>query len=307
MHDPTADFIMQTVCALLLSFGLWSNGDAVAPASPQDEDLGQTIERVSAKIQEEKSSRRSDLEVELACLYMKDQKEEEAFTTFLQALDEAPYEAYEHNPEEEEIYSKALKLYLEEVERPPGEVARELEGLLQPIIDEHPSYAFVRFILANAYANEGKWDLFFNNFYTAYKQKRDSFLAFRTLGIMNIKLFEKARTLEAKEDRRRKINSNLERALSLYNEDSTLYKLLIIFSPLPERRHRVCEMIEKIINGNAVIARSQIPFYVHEALEAGDKELARRFLDKAATWYQYSRVIEEMRKVVQDDKISDDG
>jgi tetratricopeptide (TPR) repeat protein len=296
-----------TLCTLLLSFGLWGTSEPSWKEYAEEGDYGRAIELLNQEIARDKTSHSSDLFVELACLYMKDQKEEEAFSTFLEALEGPPSESYEMCQEEEEIYSKSLKLYLEEAQRPSQEIAKELEGLLEPIVEAHPTYAHVRFILANAYANVGKWDLFFRHFYTSYKQKRDAFLAARTMGILNIKLFEKARTLEAKEEKRKKINEALQRALCLYNEDGSLYKLLIVFSPPDARKQVAREMIERIIQGNAVIVRSQIPFFVHEALELGSKELAARFLDRAASWYQYSRVIEEMRKVVQDDKICDAG
>jgi tetratricopeptide (TPR) repeat protein len=260
----------------------------------------QAIEEIKKAMETSPEQEKVNLHLCLSQYYLKDQKEEEAFRTFLLALKEAPKQEYQAQAEEEEVYSKALKIYLEESTRPPFEIAKELQTLLQPIVEAHPDWAKVRLILAQACANMHSYDTFFTHFYEGYSKNSDCFLSHRTLAILHIKLFEKAKTPEEKEAEKEEVQICLQNALKLYSEDSTLYKLMIFFAPTQKKKDITSKTLENIISGTCVIPRKDIPFFVHEALEVKEKELARRFLDKAAGWYQYSRMVQELRKAIDD-------
>jgi hypothetical protein len=278
--------------------------DASFQKQIQDCEFSAVREELQKKIAEAEScEQKAELEVVLATVYIRDQKEEEAFQTFLQALCDVPQKnQIAPSKEELQIYESALPIYLEQAKCPASDAAVELESKLEPVLREHPEYVQVRLLFAAAKANQQQYEDFFFHFFKAYTENQECFLAYRTLGILNIKLFEKARLVEEREERRNSVQKYLHLALKENMKDVALYKLLIVFSPPEARGNAVREVLEMIVQNNIQVPRSDISFYVNEAMSASEKEVAKVFLDKQATWYQYSRIIEEMRKVVSDDK-----
>ena len=277
--------------------------DAPFQKQIQDCEYGAIREELLRKIATVQGDEKAQLEVVLATVYVKDQKEEEAFQIFLGALSDVPQKNLaKPSMDELQIYSSALPIYLEQAKCPASQAAKELESKLAPVLVEHPEYVQVRFLFAAAKANQHQYEDFFYHFYKAYSQNQNCFLAYRTLGILNIKLFEKARLIDEKELRRQEMQKFLHLALKENVNDVALYKLLIVFSPAESRKKAVHEVIDMIIQNSVQVPRSDISFYINEAMAASEKESAESFLDKQATWYQYSRIIEEMRKVVSDDK-----
>jgi len=218
----------------------------------------------------------------------------------LEALKSAKTLPYLMSQEEGVVYDRGLKLYLENSSRSPTEVAHELETTLQPCLKAHPEYAEVRFLLAAAFANLKKFEEFFYQFYKAYTKSPTCFMAYRTIAIINIKLFEKARTLQEKEARRQEAQKFLKLALDEDDKDPMLYKLLVLFAPKNEKKQLVKEIIERIIRTDVVIPRHEIALYVNAAVDINERGLAKQFLNKAATWYEYSRNIQEMREHLDD-------
>jgi hypothetical protein len=277
--------------------------DASFQKQIQECEYGAIREELLKKIATAQGAEKAQLEVVLATVYVKDQKEEEAFQMFLRALSDIPQkQAASPSKEELQIYNSSLPIYLEQAKCPASQAAKELESKLEPVLTAHPEYDQVRFLFAAAKANQHQYEDFFYHFYKAYTQNQACFLAYRTLGILNIKLFEKARLIDEKEQRRQEMQKFLHLALKENVNDVALYKLLIVFSPAEARKKAVHEVLDMIVQNSVQVPRSDISFYVNEALVACEKESAERFLDKQATWYQYSRIIEEMRKVVSDDK-----
>jgi tetratricopeptide (TPR) repeat protein len=264
-----------------------------------EEDFYLRKEQLESSLQAAQGEKRAALLVELATLYMQDQKEEEAFTIFLSALSGHTDTPYTLSKQEQQVYEESLKIYLTQ---PPQEVAKELQEKLLLHVKRYPTHAYIQLLLAATYANCRQYSAFFDHFSKGHAIAPNSFLAYKTLGIIHIKLFEKARTPEEKEQHRLKLMEYLTKALDYDDRDPMLYKLLIVYGQLEKKKSIIVDMLDRICKGQVVIPRGEIPFYVHEAIEVDEQEKAKQFLNKATMWYQYSRTIEEMKRVLDDNK-----
>lgn len=239
-------------------------------------------------------------EARLAILLYRDQEHEQAFKVFLGALERIPQSFKSHStPEEEVLYKEALELYLERGISLAPATATAILQRYESVLQANPSYHQLRFIVAAAYANLGKFEDFFDQFYTAYMHDPDHYMAFKTKAILHIKLFERAKVGEEREAQRKLILDKLRKAQEKNPDDHTLYKAMIAFSPENERAEVISRCLNKIIGSNMILPRSEITFYVQQSIGAGQKELAERFIKKAQQWYQYSRSIEEAQKYLE--------
>jgi len=266
----------------------------------EEQNLFEIEEIIKSKISSLNGAEKSNKLVLLSLLYLKDQREEEAFKTFLAALTNLTH-TEESRPSENEmrIFNEQLPLYLEALKRPPEEVANELETRLYPVLQAHPEYNQLRFLVAASFANKRKYADFFMHFYQAFKAAPKCYMAYKTLAICHIKLIEKARTEDQKETERQEIERNLRLAIDAYKQDSMLYKLLLVFYPKNSHKEQVRQVLELIMANGVAIDRNELPFYVMSALDANEHTLGERFLDKVTNSDQYSRTVEELRKVLK--------
>lgn len=244
--------------------------------------------------------KQGDSKVQLALAYYYDQELEKAFKTYLEALEPIKSQSnYPANIEEKSLYDEALRLYLASNSGSNAEeTAKKIRDKYEPIVKSHPNYLHLNFLVAAAYANLGLFDSFFNAFYLSYQKLPSSYMSYRTKAILHIKLYEKARTAQEKEEQKIAIFENVSLAQKAYPQDSSLYKLQIVFSPEKEKLSVVQRALLKIINENISVPRSDILFYVAEALKAKEKPLALQFLNKAKDWYQYSRIITTAQEMI---------
>jgi hypothetical protein len=170
-------------------------------------------------------------------------------------------------------------------------VALQIKQTYAPIMAQHPTYYQLNFILAAAYANLSMFEEFFNRFYTSYQYYPDSYMAYKTKAILNLKLYEKAPS-EGREPLRQQIILNTAKASSKNPQDASLYRILIAFAEDKERPKVTKQVIDKLIAQNIMVPRNDILFYVKEAADQGNCDLAEQFLEKVKQWYAYSRSIE---------------
>jgi hypothetical protein len=85
-------------------------------------------------------------------------------------------------------------------------------------------------------------------------------------------------------------------------EDISLYKMLICTASAEEKKETVVFAIKTIIDSNVVIPRGDIPFYINEALLTDNVDLAEKLLERAKSWYQYSRIIQEMQRQIDEQR-----
>lgn len=232
---------------------------------------------------------------ELAYLYLKDQDQEKAFEVFLRGLDLSQNQ--NKTPSyDQHLYQEIFVLYMDpHAETPQANAAKLLQKLL-PLLKSRPDEYLLDYFAAIAYANLSKYDEFFKHFAKAYPYFPSHYLAYKTKAILHIKLLERTRSESERLEQRRKIIENLLLAIEQEPHDTTIYKLLISFSPPEKKCEQVRLCLNKIINGNIMIPRSELMFYVIEAVEANKQDLAERFITIAKEWYPQSRMIASAQK-----------
>lgn len=254
---------------------------------------------------QELSERKSFLEKNLALSYYKEQEHEKAFKTFINALnlentaqdDKARLNLSPSN-EEKTLYEDALKIYLNH-DNSLQAIAEAIQQTYAPILLEHPDYHSLAFIVAAANANQNKFDLFFEQFYNSYRYLPDHYLAYKTKAMLHAKLFLRAKSPIERENERLEILKNLSAAIARYPQDTSLYKMSLVTATEKEKDILITEFLNNIIADNIMIPRTDIFFYVKEAVTARQINLARQFINKAKEWYQYSRSMDEAQKYLE--------
>lgn len=229
---------------------------------------------------------------QLAMAYYKDQEHEKAFEIFLEALEQTKVnEPARLSEEESQAYALALKIYVDHAGLTPEETAQKIAHEFKATFEKNPNFYHLGYILAMGYANLGRYDHFFNTFYQSYRNDPKHFLAFKAKAALHVKLFERAKTEEQRQKERRLIINNAEQAAALQPADSSLYRMILGFTPDDSKAAVLSMYLNKIIDQNIVISRIDIPYYAEIAIAFEQYALAQKFLDKAKEWYAYSRVI----------------
>lgn len=261
------------------------------------EDIADLQKRIAAAGREQKSR----LLVDLALAYERDQDLEKAFKVYLEALDmTVPKKPLTVTPEEQKLYDEALATYLGHNSGAGAlETGKQILEQYGPLLEKKPDNYLLGFLIAAAYANFGLFDHFFEQFYESYQRYPDSHMALRTKAVLHIKLYEKARLATERESQRKAIFELANKAVQVNPNDSSLYKLMMTFSLENEKPRVVKESIEKLIAQDVQVPRADILFYVSAAMETKQKELAQQFLDKAKSWYPYSRVMNSAQELIK--------
>lgn len=279
---------------ILLAFDLYSAQEG--KKSLIDEDYKSEINSIQKSIQIASHDQISSLQKELAILHFKDQELERAFIAFLQALEAIKIETAPIVTEEEKVlYEKGLQIYLNA--HGPSEASEGAEMILeqfQSILIVHPDYFLLSFLIAVSEANLDQFESFFHRFYQAYRFFPQHYMAYKTKTILHTKLFAMAKTPAEKEFRRGEIVKNAALAVEKNAHDIALYKILINFAQENQKKKVLNSCLNKIIDQNIIIPRTEIAFYVEQAVEADQRDLAQSFLNKARSWYPQSRTIETL-------------
>lgn len=231
--------------------------------------------------------------VELAILFLKDQEQEKAFSTYLQALDAVPVKTSGSDDASvsDGTYCDALAIYFDHQSGTPKEKAQKIYNKYYSVVKEKCDVDLLTYIVAISLANLGRYDDFFELFYRSYQSLPNHFLAYKTKAILHIKLYERARTEKEREQQGELIQKNLELALAREPKDDTLYKLMITFSLQKNKTQQVRRCLNKIFDDNIILPRGDILFFVQEAVDVGEYKLAQSFIEKSRTWYPQSKII----------------
>lgn len=270
----------------LLIFITFASCLSALPEMNTKEAIRKQQEAVDLASSEEKGEELADL----AELYLKDQDQEKAFKVFLDALQ---FAGRKTPPEfhSEEDYKKAFSIYVSQPSEAPQEVAVNLIEMLKPILQEKPDQYLLDYFVAIANANLGRYDQFFKHFLKAFQFYPDHYLAYKTKAVLHIKLLERTRENHEREIQREEIRKNLLLALEREPYDTTIYKLLISFSPKEKKREQVQLCLKKILDANIMVPRNDVMFYVLEAVDANEIEWCQRFISRSKEWYPQSRLV----------------
>lgn len=281
---------------ILCSFHLYSYASVCV-----EEGYKATIASLQESISNASQDQRCELQKQLAILYFKDQSLEKAFSVFMQALDSASSEpAPSISEEEHKLYESALDIYLKHPSLAEARKAADrIIAEYAPVLKNHPEYYLLGYLLAVAEANLNQFESFFNRFYRSYHYFPQHYMAYKTKTVLHTKLFACARTPKEQEIQRIAILENASVALQKNPKDIALYKMMISFASENNKQHFVITFLNKIIEGDIIIPRADIAFFVQQAIATKQIELAQRFLNKARSWYPQSRVIDAAQAALQ--------
>lgn len=253
------------------------------------EKIAACYEKLAVANDEEKSK----IYKVLSLAYYEAQDLENAIKNFLNALDTAFLQSTSVN--NVDIGEEAFKIYLDKNAKSLQTTSKEMIELFSDKYLENQNDYLLGFVLALEYANLNQFEQFFEIFYKAYVLSPDHYLKYKTRAILNIKLFDRARTVAEKEKYRLEINLNLKKASDAYALDCNLYQLMILFCEKENKSFLVDTLLNKIINHNIVIPRADISFFVKQAESFDKYELALSFLEKQSLSYPVSRIIDKER------------
>lgn len=237
----------------------------------------------------------SELYLSLAVCQLQDQQEEEAFKTYMLCLEKAKSQQNKTvSSSEKTTYDELLALYIAN--------SPDLDTKLATTLKDHPDYTQCQFFLASSMANSRKFEPFFYLFYQSYCSFPDCHMSHKTQGVIASLILQRAKSLQEKDLWRKQALGSLGLALKQCPQDTGLHKMLIYTASDKERKQVVQMVIQEVIAKDVQIARGEIPFYINHALWVEEPGLAQQLLDKAKTWYQYSRIIQEMQDLIDQNK-----
>lgn len=222
--------------------------------------------------------------------YLEKQDLEQAFFSYLSALEYLPNQFLpEMKEEEKKVYDQELKIYCQEGVTDPTATAYKLIEHIEELALAHPNYFHLNMLLATAYANTSKYDLFFDTFYRSYPYLKEHFLAYKTLAALHFRLMQMSKEEERQEIHREMGLHYLQKACEKNAYDPSLYKKLIVLAKEREDHQFLLSYLEKMVECETIMARGDIVFYVQEALNLKREDIAKKILDIAKKEYAYSR------------------
>lgn len=243
---------------------------------------------------------RSDLQLKIAIAHWRDQEQDLSFNAFLSALDGVPQTAPTPlSKEEEALYREALEFYLMHPGREAATAAEQLRQRYTKILDEHPEYTHLGYLVALAFANNGQFDAFFTRFYPCYRADPDHFLAYKTRALLHLRLMARARDPEQRERERHLAQMHVQKALERFSDDVSLYQMNITLARPSEKTSLVQSALGKMTRNPSMVPRSELLFFVKEAATVGEWNLAEQFLAKANLCYPSSRLVSTAEEYLQ--------
>lgn len=85
-------------------------------------------------------------------------------------------------------------------------------------------------------------------------------------------------------------------------QDHSLYKMLIAFAPVAQKSEVVKVSLKKNVDENIVIPRTDVGFYVDEAVNVQQFDSAQQLINKAREWYRFSRIINAAQECLDQQK-----
>ena len=235
--------------------------------------------------------------VEKAKLLYADQQRIEAQEVFLEALQLIPAaDTSEATADEQKLFLSLLPEYEDSIPSKEGS-ERFLHRVEEQIIS-HPSYASLEYSAAVSLANQGRMTEFFERFAGAFGRRTDCFLRWKTVGVLHVRLYEASSDETLRERHRTEAVRWLKEAYLRQRQDSALpVKILFVLRP-SERAAFLREIVSSV---QTPMRRGDCFALIAQAFELGEKDLAKELIEKAHTWYQYSRALSEFSEQLRSD------
>lgn len=304
LYTETALVLLLTLCPNFGRMGLMKKWlsillalisiQIVAFASTSSfEEIKEEIAHYQNALKEPQSEiEKSELHYKLALAYFYDQEVEKAFQHFLLSLEGVESKtAPKMKEEEENLYKEALDFYLSRSGNDPISVAKQMLEHYGEIASQNQHIAELGLLMATAYANLGIYDLFFKRFVHAYPYLKDTFLAYKTQGILNLRLSHHSRLAKERHGYQERAFHYLTLALDRNPKDASLYKVLIFLAKDEKNDLLIRSYLQKMVEHRVPSSRGDIYLYVREAALLGEYEVGQKIIDQATVLYDYSRAI----------------
>ena len=236
---------------------------------------------------------RSNLLVEKAKIFYADQQRIEAQEIFLESLKLRPvHDTAAASEEEKKLFLSLLPEYEDSIQSKEG--SERFSQQIKEQIAKHPSYASLEYYAAVSLANQGRMAEFFDRFSSAFGHRVDCFLRWKTVGVLHVRLYEGSANETRREYHRVEAVRWLKEAYSRQKEDSGLsVKILFVLHP-SERGSFLREIAESVQTMNVPMRRGDCFALIAQAIELNEHTIAKQLIEKARTWYQYSKTLDEL-------------
>jgi tetratricopeptide (TPR) repeat protein len=253
--------------------------------------------------QAQDDQQKSEILLRVAVALEKDQEEQEAINCFLESLSllDSPNYMITMSSEEEGIYKEGLEAYLEDHLQKKNN--HQLYASYLPIVQKHPNYFQLNYLVAARAASLGLLDEFFIRFYQSYVQQPKSYLAYRSLGVLRLILWERTSLAERREQLRQEAIEFFEEALKVNPEDSSLYGLIVKMASNEKKPYYVKTYLTQMFEKKILMPRSDVYFLVEAAVESRDYLLAQNLIHFAKEHYSYSRAVNAAQAYLDQEKI----
>lgn len=229
------------------------------------------VEHLVEKNQDEAAI--SKLFLEKAKLLSRDQRQKEAQEIFLEALERCPVLNGRISPEEEAVVYSIFPLYVKASSS--EENTNTLEKETRKILEKYPEFLSLKYFLAAVSANKNDFVAFFDQFYQAYMERPDCYLAWKMRGVLHLRIFEASSEEGARLKHRDQAVAFLKKAFSIQPQDASLIAKLIFLLPAEEKKMLLESVSDDISRMEIPMQRSECIYLVREAIEAKSLEVAK--------------------------------
>lgn len=256
-------------------------------------DFKGAIQEIDRLLQTETTEqKRGFLLVEKAKLLFADQQQMEACDVFLGALSHVNVEREEVSTGEVSAFQSLFPVYEASLR-----CAEDCEKLIQQaenLLQAHPDYVSMELYVAAGLANMGSMVSFFERFFHAFQHRSDSFLAWKTRGVLHLRLYEASPGNEERSLHRTEAVHCFQEAFRKQPQDSLLLIKILFIMPVEEKRPFLEQVVDDFIQLNIPPKRTDCFFLIEQALDIGARDAAKKLIDKARIWYQYSRALNDL-------------
>ncbi len=291
--------LFSMLLGVILFFALSTLGNAAEPA-----EIKQTIFSKKQALQKASSGgEKASIFYDLARAYYEDQEIAQAFMHFLEALKRVDKRApCVMVQAEKNIYEPALANYLAHVGRCPEKAASELLDQYGEVAAAHSDYVHLNFLIATAFANLGSYDAFFERFYRGYPYLSDSFLAYKTQGILYLRLSQLSSSMELRHTFQQEAAHLLTAALERNAKDASIYKVLVLLAKDKKDDTLIRTYLHGMVTHETPVPRGDISFYVREAVALCEWRTCQAIIDQARALYDYSRAVSAAQEYLNQNK-----
>ncbi len=242
---------------------------------------------------------------------LKQQKKVEAFELFIEACDkvedERPVKVEPLSEQEYECLNTLFPLYVSALSEGVQEEGSIYE--LQEAVEREKKKGLVSATLIQTmlFANEGMIEHLFTAFYDSYAtnaQCRSHPLAHKIIAVVAMRAYDGTIDPGLKEKYRRRAVHELLESFSRYPHDSTIIEKLVFLTvqskntahngdseeKILERKQVALSLFSSLVSSDkAPLRREDLFLLIDYLIDNGEKESAKKLIQKAKSWYQYSR------------------